>query len=216
MKYLAALTLSITLILSGCFGSTPDAKENTNPVASETNAVDVKNTSIKIAQTKEEKLYIQDHSCFSDDCYTYQKFHKFFTTKYPDIQTVKFHPNKVLKEDKEALNMYKEQFYVGLYFAKQIQLANGQSLFDFLTKCSKNMDSANGAELGIDKSNNMYLRLAYYPILKTVDTNRTVELSLIFERHGDTVTITSNSDWLAKDNKINPDFMLEHNVMCWH
>lgn len=219
MKYIAASALSITLLFSGCSGD--DSSSNvtlTEASASETSssnntAINKKN-SVQVAQTKEEKSYIKDYSCFDVSCYTYKNFYNFFTEKYPDIKKVQFHPLDSMRGDKETLDMYKEQFYVGLYYAKQIRLANGQSLFDFLKTCSKTIDPANAAQMNIGKDNDRFLSLQYFPVLRQIDTGREVELNLLFERRGD--SITSSSEWLSSHALENKDFLKQHNVECWN
>lgn len=214
MKYLPILTTSITLLLSGCFGDTPETNETSASSAGTVNSEAKPVSSVTIPETEEEKMYIRDYSCLEPECYGYKKFYKFITTKYPDIKNIKFNPSDDISSDPDANAMYKEMFYVGLYYTKQIQLANGQSLFDFLTKCSKKVDALNGGQMGVDKNGNRFISMQYFPVLKQIGTGEEVELDMMFERHGN--TITSSSPWLSTHALENKNFMQQHGVQCWN
>ncbi|KWA84347.1 hypothetical protein WL29_22285 [Burkholderia ubonensis] len=108
--------------------------------------------------------------------------------------------------------MYREHFYIGLYFAKQIQLADGQSLFDFLVKCSQKMDPLNSAELGFDKDGKMYFDMQYFPVLAHTGSGNLDDMNVIFERHGD--VITARSPFFSTSILKSADYMSRHGLAC--
>ena len=103
--------------------------------------------SIVVTQTEEEKRFLGSHGCTDDvDCYGPKKFEKDMKRRYSDIGKYKFRPWSDLNGDREETEIKRQDFVRGLYFAKQITLANGQTLFEFLTKCSNGQSPLNSAE----------------------------------------------------------------------
>lgn len=88
---------------------------------------------VTVIQTDEEKNFLRDYSCMDNHaCYTPEKFEKYILTKYPDIARIRFNEREI--QDKETFKDRKQNFRRSLYFAKQIKLADGQTLFDFITQ----------------------------------------------------------------------------------
>ena len=139
-----------------------------------------------------------------------EKFDKYIFKRYPDISKVRFHPDETMKEDPEVLHMYKTSFYRGLYFAKQIPLANGKTLFELLTKCSKKMNSADGADF--DRGKEFSFAIQFIPTFKQVATGENFEENILFNRVGDKIIAKSPLFSSAIIN--DPSFMSDFGLSC--
>ena len=160
--------------------------------------------SVTVPVTPEEAAFIDDRDG--------SKFLRYIQKRYPDVLRVKFRPTAAISEDRDTLAMYREHFYMGLYFAKQIQLADGQSLFDFLVKCSQKMDPLNSAELGFDKDGKMYFDMQYFPVLVHQGSGKLDDMNVIFERHGD--VITARSPFFSSSILKSADYLSRHGLAC--
>lgn len=160
--------------------------------------------SVTVPVTAEERAFLEDRDG--------SKFLRYIQKRYPDVLRVKFRPTAAISEDRDTLAMYRENFYMGLYFAKQIQLADGQSLFDFLVKCSQKMDPLNSAALGFDKDGKLYIDMQYFPVLAHVGSGKLDDMNVIFERHGD--VITARSPFFSTNILRAPDYLARHGLMC--
>lgn len=139
-----------------------------------------------------------------------EKFDKYIFKRYPDISKVRFHPDETMREDPEVLHMYKTSFYRGLYFAKQIPLANGETLFDLLTKCSKKMTSADGADFDRGKEFSFYIQ--FFPTFKQNATRTDFDENVLFNRVGD--KIIAKSPFFSSAIINNPNFMSDFGLSC--
>lgn len=163
-----------------------------------------------------EKKFFSDAICLDEaECYGSKSFMKDIFIEYPDlktrIQTVK-KTNKISDAD---FNDQREAIVIGMYFAKKINLANGQSLFDFLNLCSGSWDINNRAEFDFDsKQNQSYFYLQYFPKLRLSFDSQPIDLNLIFDRRGD--TIVPNSMAFSTHVLNSKDFLSKHGLKCWN
>jgi hypothetical protein len=170
--------------------------------------------SIIVPQAEQEKQFLANFICVDEsECFGPKKFEHYILKTYPDIVRVHFKlPPDLADEDKDDVEHTKQDFRRGLYFAKLITLANGQTLFDFLTKCSKTVAPFNWAEkareLGADDKS--YLSLQYFPVLVQDSTGDELELNILFKRTGDKIEATSPafSSSILRD----ADFMDKHGL----
>ena len=131
----------------------------------------------------------------------------------PCGKAIPFDPSGDIREDKNLFKVRRQSFYAGLYFAKRITLANGQTLFDFLTKCSRNVDPSTSADMvhgviaGVDFS------MQYLPTLREKASAGGSELQILLERSGDKVTATS--PLFSTAALTSPRFMDDQGVACW-
>lgn len=202
-----ALAGVMVAFLAGCEDGKTSASAETTTAPLEV-AKPVAVASMDLQQTQEERAYL------GDPANEWGRFYRYAARRYPDIARVKVPRNPALAGgDKEDLALYAQDFRFGLYFAKQIVLANGQTLFDFLTKCSQGMGNADGASIGVEGGGN-YVHLQYFPVLKQSGSKETVELQILLKRRGN--RIEAASPLFSTSILKNADFMQEHGVECWH
>lgn len=171
--------------------------------------------SISIAQSEDEKRYLADQVCLDEaECYGPKRFRRFVFKRYPDIARVTYRPEAGDVQDKDTLEQRKEFFFQGLYFAKKIQLANGQSLYDFMRLCSKGFSAVDGAEVGFDTATkSSYFDLQYFPVLRRADTGEPEEMQILLERRGD--KIVARSPFFTTNALRFSDFLERHHLTCW-
>jgi hypothetical protein len=172
--------------------------------------------SVTVPQSDDEKKFLADFSCLDEsECYGPEHFERFALAKYPDIAKVRFRvPTDLAVEDKEEIENTKQNFRRGLYFAKEIKLANGQTLFDFLTKCSKTVSPFNWAEMTRElNTGRVYAVMQYFPVLRQDATGDEFELDIHLERKGDQIAALSPA--FSSSVLRNADFMVKHGVSCW-
>ncbi|MFM0647264.1 hypothetical protein PQR14_23320 [Paraburkholderia bryophila] len=166
---------------------------------------------INVPQSDEEKKYLDESLC--DDCDPDVKFLAYIKKIYPDVFKVKFKPDAdIANGDKDTYNQYRNSFYLGLYFAKQIKLANNQTLFDFLTKCSQSVRASNSAQVGYDKQQKKYIYMQYFPILKHAESGKLDDVNVLFDRYGD--SIKADSPLFSTSILSSSDFMEKHGFVC--
>ncbi|WP_458763548.1 hypothetical protein [Cupriavidus basilensis] len=169
--------------------------------------------SITLPQSDDEKRLINEGFCVDEtECYGVNKFDRYLLTKYPDIKKIRYIPTKDLQEDKEGLEQRKLDFRRGLYFAKEIKLANGQTLFDFLKNCSKSISPYNFAEIAYQEQK-LLISMQFFPILRKKASGEAFEEQILFDRRGD--TIQARSPWFSTSILKSPDFMGRHGLECW-
>ncbi|HGF4012268.1 hypothetical protein [Burkholderia cenocepacia] len=170
----------------------------------------------RIAVSTDESRYLADQGCLDEsECYGPKRFQRDIFKRYPDVARIGYKPLPVDAGDRDTVALRKEQFYQGLYFAKQIKLANGQSLFDFMRSCSRGFTSLDGAEVGYDANTKAsYFDLRYFPTLRRIDTGEPVELQILFERRGD--KLIAGSAFFTSNALRDPDFLKRHRVACWN
>jgi hypothetical protein len=173
--------------------------------------------SISVLQSDDEKRFLAEYGCIDEaDCYGREKFERFVLKTYPDIARVRFKiPPEMAGEEKEDIALKRQDFRRGLYFAKRITLANGMTLFDLLTKCSKTVSSFNWAEASYDsKANKPYFPMQFFPILRQDATGDEFEADILLDRRGN--WITSRSPLFSSSILRDSDFMNKHGLSCWH
>jgi len=141
-------------------------------------------------------------------------FAKAGKARFPDLARVKFSPDSAMKEDAETVAMYRDAFYSGLYLAKYIKVADGQTLFDLMTKCGRLQNPASGANWSWPDQTHKkkWLYLAYYPVFFDRDTGKPEEVNILLEREGEKVTATSA--FFSSHIFLNKTFMADHNLSC--
>jgi hypothetical protein len=172
--------------------------------------------SVEVPQSPEEKKFFAAFGCVDEsDCYGQGKFEHDMLHRYPDIVRIHFSAPQELEGDKADIAFAKQSFRWSLYFAKQITLANGETLFDFITKCSKIVSPQNVAEprWADSESDTPFIYMQYFPVLRQVVTGHEFELQIMLKRKGNKVEATSPlfSSAILRDS----DFMGRHGISCW-
>ena len=169
---------------------------------------------ITLPQSEDEKHLFADFSCQDEsECYGVYKFDKYIVSKYPEIAKVKFRPPKDIADDKETAAYTRLDFRRGLYFAKEIKIADGTTLFDFLTKCSKNVSPLNWAEIAYDSNQKIYIGMQFFPVLRQKGTGKEFEVNILLDRYGD--RIEAHSPLFSTSILTYSDFMERHGLECW-
>ena len=177
-------------------------------------AIGGKVANITLPQSEDEKHLFADFSCQDEsECYGVHKFDKHIASKYPEIAQVKFRPPKDITDDKETAAHTRLDFRRGLYFAKEIKIADGTTLFDFLTKCSKNVSPFNWAEIAYDSNQKTYIGMQFFPVLRQRETGKEFEVDILLDRYGD--RIEARSPLFSTSILIYSDFMERHGLECW-
>jgi hypothetical protein len=172
--------------------------------------------SISIPQSGDERKFIADFGCVDEvDCYGSEKFDRYVISTYPDIARIRFKtPPELADDDKSDVASIKQNFRRSLYFAKLIKLANGETLFDLLTKCSKSISPSNSAEvIWGDARNKATFAIQYFPVLRQKATGDEFELNVLLTRTGD--KIEARSPAFSSSILRDADFMDRHGVSCW-
>jgi hypothetical protein len=201
-----------------CDSGTPEPQSDA-PASSATGASAApeaswpKSVIVKLAQTPEEKRFLDDAGCFDDACFTAEKFDRFIVKKYPDIAKIHFYASKDLEGDKETIADAWMDFRRGLYFAKQIRLADGESLFDLLSKCSHSFDPNNVAQLAFDsKTEKRFIFMQYFPVFVQKGTGKNIDLNLLWDHVGD--ELHARSPFFSTHVLVNSDFLDMHGIEC--
>ena len=172
--------------------------------------------SIDFLPSHDEARFLAEYGCVDEvDCYGRGKFDRYIVKTYPDIANVRFKiPPDIEQEQKEDIAFTKQNFRRGLYFAKLIKLADGTTLFDFLTKCSKTVSPFNWAEAVYDsKTEKPYFPMQFFPVLRQDATGEEFEADILLDREGNSVTARSPafSSSILRD----ADFMTKYGLSCW-
>lgn len=169
---------------------------------------------IMLRQSTDEKKFLADFSCLDErECYGVYKFDKYILSKYPEIAKVKFRTPKEILGDKEEIAATKLDFRRGLYFAKELKLADGTTLFDFLTKCSKNVSPLNWAQVGYEPAQKAYIAMQFFPVLRQKVSGKEFEEDILLDRRGD--QIEARSPLFSTSIFTYADFMERHGLECW-
>ncbi|WP_244102160.1 hypothetical protein [Burkholderia ambifaria] len=214
----ACLASCLVIGMASCDSGTSDTQSDaTASSAAEANAASEaswpKSVIVKLAQTPEEKRFLDDAGCFDDACFTAEKFDRFIVKKYPDIAKIHFRVSKDLEGDKDTIADARMDFRRGLYFAKQIRLADGESLFDLLSKCSHSFDPNNVAQLAFDpKTDKRFIFMQYFPVFVQKGTGKNIDLNLLWDRVGD--ELRARSPFFSTHVLIDSDFLAMHGIDC--
>ncbi|WP_257010401.1 hypothetical protein [Burkholderia ubonensis] len=172
-----------------------------------------KSVTVKLTQTPEEKRFLNDARCFDDACFTAEKFDRFIAKKYPDIAKIHFRVSEDFGGDKDAIATARMDFRRGLYFAKQIRLADGESLFDLLSKCSRSFDPNNVAQLAFDpKTDKPFIFMQFFPVFLQKGSGKNIDLNLLWDRVGD--ELRARSPFFSTNVLVNSDFLAMHGIEC--
>ncbi|WP_232451392.1 hypothetical protein [Burkholderia ubonensis] len=170
---------------------------------------------VRAPVSADEARFLADQTCLDEsECYGPKRFQRYIFKRYPDISKITYKALPADASDPDTIALRKEQFYQSLYFSKQIQLANGQSLFDFMRLCSRGFTALDAAEVAYDdKAKASYFALQYFPTLRRVDSGKPVELQILLERRGD--KLIPGSAFFTSNALQYSDFLKRHNVTCW-
>jgi hypothetical protein len=172
--------------------------------------------SITISPSNDEQRFITEFGCTDEiDCYGREKFDRYIVKTYPDIARVRFHvPPDMADEEKADVDVFRQDFRRGLYFAKLIHLADGSTLFDLLTKCSKTVSPLNWAEATYDsETQKPYFPMQFFPVFRQDATGHEFEADVLLDRRGD--QLTARSPMFSSTILRDPDFMTKHGLSCW-
>lgn len=220
---------TIALFVLGVAACSPDNQGNADPNATASTTADASNSldnlnpedrkafagggqiggpiaTITIPQSKDEIAWLE-----SGDSDAFVKAAKH---AYPEIGSIKFTPSPDMKEDAETLAMYRNSFYAGLYFAKQINTGDGISLFNLMTKCGRLKDPTSGADMGAANGDHKtrWLNLQFFPTFRRMESDEKIDLQILFERSGD--KIIARSPLFSSHVVDGPSFMRDHGVRC--
>jgi hypothetical protein len=146
------------------------------------------------------------HACEQD-----KVFLSYIKKTYPDVFRVKFQPRADIASDKDTYEMYRTSFYASLYFAKQIKLADGETVFDFLLNCSSEVNPLNSAEIGMDNDGKKFIYIQYFPMLNSMLLGRKDDMAFNFGRYGDIVKAYTS---FANNALTSQDFLNKHGLAC--
>ncbi|WP_261544353.1 hypothetical protein [Burkholderia multivorans] len=221
IKYLPTIiaALCAASALYGCdSGSSKSESEAAASSAVEASAASdtssPQSATVKLAQTPEEKRFLEDAGCLDEnECFTAEKFDRFIVKKYPDIAKIRFRVSSDLEGDKEAIATARMDFRRGLYFAKQIRLADGRSLFDLLSTCSHSFNPNNVAQFAYDPATSKpYIFMQYFPVFMQKGTGKNFELNLLWDRVGD--ELRARSPFFSTNVLVDKDYLDMHGVAC--
>lgn len=183
---------------------------------SEAVAVGRPEATASVTRSSAERKLVDDFPCPDGaECFGEEGFYRAAKAQYPDIARVPFRPDDAMKSDPDTEAMYRNAFRDGLYFAKQIKLADGQSLFDLISRCSKGFTAVDGATLttGAGTDRTPYWDMQFFPVFLQRGTGKDIEMQVLLERHGDTVS--AKSPWFSANILKYDDFMRRHGIECW-
>lgn len=172
--------------------------------------------SIGLLPSHDEQRFLAEYGCVDEvDCYGRGKFDRYIVNTYPDIARVRFKvPPELAAGDKEDIAFTKQNFRRGLYFAKLIPLADGSTLFDLLTKCSKTVAPFNWAEAVYDsQTKSPYFPMQFFPVFRQDATGEEFEADILLDRRGNWVT--ARSPMFSSSILRYSDFMAKHGLSCW-
>lgn len=166
-----------------------------------------------LPQSDIEKKLLADLVCVDEsECYGFKRFDRDVLAQYPEISAIKFKVDPDLKGDAEAIAASRQDFHRGLYFAKQITLADGETLFQLLTSCAKPIAPPSGAQLDITDPKNVKIAMQFFPVFKTT-TGEDFEMQILLDRQGE--KIMARSPLFSTTILRYPNFMQRHGLKCW-
>lgn len=197
------LMVFCALFLTGCGDSSPNKKKTEGDPKQAVSTEQPQKGTVSFPQTPQEKKYLDGDVEFT--------FYRSILAQNPDIKKLKLHIPK--DEDKLSAKTMDESFRVAMYFSKQIVLADGQTLFHFLTTCAKNQPDFAIAQLGYDdKTKEKFIHIQYHPIVRRSDGSE-FEMRLVYDRFGEKVTAFRTG--YPSDLLTDSGFMSKHGFRCW-
>lgn len=197
---------------NGMFSSSDNAVISA-PITSRTNPNPVVS---QVPISEIEKKYFEDAVCLDESaCYGSRQFERDIYREYPDLKAKNAAIHKSGRINRDDFRNQFDATLHGMYFSKKIQLANGQTLFDFLATCSGAWDMNNRADFAFDdKQKQSFFSLQYFPKLRKSGDSQPIELNLVFDRRGNTVT--PNSMAFSTHVLDSKDFLDKHGLKCWN
>ncbi|WP_018607715.1 hypothetical protein [Uliginosibacterium gangwonense] len=157
----------------------------------------------------EEAQYLNNIHCPEENCGE-KRFQRHIASTYPDIPKLKIPKTKVMDSmGKEELQSFKNAFYRGAYLAKRIKLANGQSMFDFISQCTKGFSPTDQASY--DDSRREWVQ--FYPTLRQAEDGKETSFDIRFYRDGE--KLTNSGQILGQRMLTDPDFLKGEGLKCW-
>lgn len=164
----------------------------------------------------EEKQLMNDLWCNDERrCYGEQAFDRFVVSavkpyRFPDRQL--FQRMLVNKAEKKKRIL---AFHRAVYFAKQIPIAMGGSLFNFLTKCSRPDAFAQSfARIDFNESTgSKSIQISFFPSFRSTTDNSNTDIEFNFVRIGD--EIVAKRDLFTPDILTQKAFLKNYNLKCW-
>lgn len=206
-----ALAMGITgyLLFRVMGNSTPAAAP-----ASETTAAPTPQTQVgtlTLAQTAEEQQLLRGFVQSRNEAV--QAFDKMLPERFAFIRNTPVPDNPDAAGDAETITVGRNDFRRGLYFASIIRLANGQTILEFMTQCSKELAITNSAEVSdADAQKGPFVYLQYFPVLKNTDSGAEVQMQLLLDRIGDKVV--ARSPLFSSDALTKADFLTANHLAC--
>lgn len=133
--------------------------------------------------------------------------------RFPEIGRVAWHPSKDQAEaNADEDGLLRAQFVGALYYARRVKLADGQTLFDLITKCGDKVDPTSSAQWAQDpKTKANYVDVQLFPRFQMSD-GRVDDLNALFERRGP--KLIARSPFFSSHALADPDYMAHHGVQC--
>ncbi|EON13126.1 hypothetical protein C266_13979 [Pandoraea sp. SD6-2] len=213
---MAAWAAAVISVLSACDNDSDEQRKTDAPASAAMQSSERKlpAASIELPQSPAEKKLLSDVGCYDDkECLTFDKFDRQILKEYPDISSIRYRIPRELDADPETARWMHQDFHRALYFAKQIRLADGQSLFDFIKNCSRGFSTTDFAQVDRDlKTGTSFISMQYFPVLRRQETGKDLEMQILFERRGD--KIEARSPFFSSSVLQRNDFLASHGLTC--
>lgn len=171
---------------------------------------------LKFAATAEEKQLLHDLWCNDErKCYGEQSFDRFVLK---EIRPYGFSDQNLFRRALITPAEKKKRilaFHRAVYFAKQIPIAGGHMLYNFLTLCSRPDAFAQSfARIDFNESTQQKtIQISYFPSFLSSTDNSNVDIEFNFVRIGD--EIVAKRDLFTPDILTQKDFLKNYNLKCW-
>jgi|GEM_PF-2408882 len=214
-----SIVFIVTVVLAACSDGSDKLEKHqakaaiSAPITSKTDPNPVVS---QVPISEIEKKYFEDAVCLDESaCYGSRQFERDIYREYPDLKAKNAAIHKSGRVNRDDFRNQFDATLHGMYFSKKIQLANGQTLFDFLATCSGAWDMNNRADFAFDdKQKQSFFSLQYFPKLRKSGDSQPIELNLVFDRRGNTVT--PNSMAFSTHVLDSKDFLDKHGLKCWN
>jgi hypothetical protein len=167
---------------------------------------------LSVTPTPQEAAFLQADGCMQ--CREGDRFHRFIHTD-PDVRKSRIPRNTALADD-ASLNkkQWVDEVRTAVYFAKQIRLANGTTLFQLIQQCSSGWDSPDTRAVVSRQG-------------KTAN-GFDIQYLIRFKKYGQPIGLQMRATFIRRlahiqaDNPFadallrDPDFMLANQLRCWN
>ncbi|WP_152536740.1 hypothetical protein [Tolumonas lignilytica] len=171
---------------------------------------------ITLPASQEEKMLFHDLWCNDESvCYGEGKFDKYVLSEMKNLRlnVNVFNQNGNLTSYQKKQKLY--ALHRAVYFAKQINVAVGGSLFDLIRRCSApNSINNSYAQLDFDTVHDMKtMKISFFPVFKNTTTGEAEYMEFTFIRNGD--KILPKRDLFSPDILQQKDFFRNYGIRCW-